>query len=134
MSVLVCHPKDIEEAELVVLVASVKASSLVQPDEPIVTARDSFLEFEKKHGKPVNWKRWFDHITGSLTTFGTEPRFRLFVIGPTSMVGKATKDIVGEALRKNRPVFRMKPGGAFTKATKVVVLDPENYKHGWVVA
>lgn len=130
--VLICHPKDIEPDELNQLVSQVHEAGHFN-GAALVTARDSFLAFEQKHGKPVNWRRWFDEITGLLPGFSSTPRFAAFVVGPTAMIGKATKDIVGEALRKGRPVYRLKDA-SLVRVTKVVVLDPENFKHGWVIA
>jgi vancomycin resistance protein YoaR len=129
------HPKDCEaEAIDAALAHIMNDTALPDSNATITSARDSFLDFEAKYGKPVNWKRWFEHVLGNITSFGANPRFDAFVVGPESTVGKATKDTIVEALRRNRAIYRMTPDGKVIKATKVVCLDAENYKHGWVVA
>ena len=134
MIVFIAHPKTIEQDELSALVDRIATSDVFPAGTTFVAARDSFLAFEKKHGKPVNWKRWFDYITGLQPGFSAKPVFDAFVVAPSSLVGKATKDIIGEALRRSRPVYRMTPDETVVKATKVVTLDESNFKTGWVVA
>lgn len=138
--VLILHPKNTEPDVVESLVPLVTA----HPDMPkllpgghtwdVMTARQSFLDFEKKYGRPVNWKRWFDQITGTTAAFGMEPIFHVFVVAPESYVGKATKDIVAQALSKGRTVLRLTPDQTLQKVTKVVAVDPGNFQRGWVVA
>jgi hypothetical protein len=138
--ILILHPKSTEPDEVDALIPLVRE----HPDLPklipgghtwdVTTARESFQAFEKKYGKPVNWGRWFSLITGVTATFGTDPTFHIFVIAPESYVGKATKDIVTAALQKGRIVLRLAPDTTLKKVTKVVAVDPENFKRGWIVA
>lgn len=132
--IFLAHPRDTEEEEITRLIDVVQRSEISTPSTVIWSARASFLEFEKEHGKPVNWRRWFDRITGLQPGFGSKPVYDAFVVGPTATVGKATKDIVRECLRKGRPVYRTTPDLKIAKVTKVVTLDEFNFKHGWVVA
>jgi hypothetical protein len=133
-TIFIAHPKEIEQDEIDGLVALVGASTLVTPESIVVPARESFLDYEKKHGKPVNWKRWFDHITGMQGGFSRDAVFDAFVVGPSSIVGKATQDIANTALRRGRALYRVTPEQQIVKANKVTCLDPHNYAHGWVVS
>lgn len=139
--VLVLHPKSSEPDEVEMLgsrLANHVDLHKAFPTEPlweVTTARSSFMAFEKKYGTPVNWRRWFDLVTGNTAPFGlAEPTFHVFIVAPESVVGKATKDIVEMALRKGRVVLRLTPDQTLEKVTKVVAIDPQNFKRGWVVA
>lgn len=138
--ILILHPKSTELDEVEALAAMLRQ----HPDLPklvpgghtwdVTTGRDSFLAFEEKYGKPVNWGRWFSQITGTVTPFGAEPTFHIFIVAPESYVGKATKDIVAAALQKGRIVLRLTPDQELKRVTKVVAVDPTNFKRGWIVA
>jgi hypothetical protein len=135
--IFIANAKEAEPHEIDKAVEIVKASALMGEHPAAVdvtTAREEYLAFEAKYGKPVNWQKWFDHVTGPMTTFSATPRFPCIVV-PSSTIGKATKDIVGTALRKGLiHVYRITPDGEVKRVSKVTCLDPENFKHGWVVS
>lgn len=139
-NVIILHPKQLGDEEVCALRDHLIFDSRPLPDvaadEEIVyfTARDVFLEFEQKYGKPVNWDRWRTYLLAMTETFGTEPRYHVFVVAPESVVGRATAEIVRDALRHRRLVLRLTPDGVLVKATKVTDLDPDNFTRGWVVS
>lgn len=136
-NVIVLHPKQLEDEEINDLVTHVDRLVYDAVKDPcdVKSAREVFLEFEKKHGKPVNWTRWTRHVVGPKEAFSKEPRFHILVVAPESIVGKATADIVSEAIRAGiSTILRLTPDATLVKVTKVVALDPDSLTRGWVVA
>lgn len=131
LRVIILHPKSIADAaleayqrevEMVLTGYKMKSGEIAQPK--VFLARDHFRAFQKKYGTPVNWRRWMEMLV--------EDPFDVYLIGPDASMGKATKDIVGLALRARKSVYYLDPDRVFQKVRGVTAVDPQDYQSGWI--
>lgn len=137
----IAHPRGITDDELADFVVQVQTAfeGRTLPDGSeielsITTGRTSAERWIAEHrGLPFNWSAWQDTVTGSTATFGGEPRYHYFVVGPWTVIGKATAELVQKALGRRRQVLFLNDVGKLIRVGGVAAAVGGNWKSGWRV-
>lgn len=138
--VFLAHTKDLPDGEIVrlkeqvhLLVQGTKLGQGMVAAPTVVSARDSYLEFEARHGAPVNWDLWMTHITDPTTFQGDEPRYHVFVV-PDAYFGRATAGLLRLAQKKGRLIRYLSPEtGRLVKVQDIRTINAGDWKRGWAV-
>lgn len=134
----VAHPKSIPDDELDDFVNAIKRAfagrtltdgSTIELE--ITTGRMSAEAWIRDHkGLPFNWGGWQDHVTGTTATFGGEPRYHYFIVGPWRVIGKATAGLVQLASARKRKLMFLEEGKLLA-VNGVEKSGSDSWKSGW---
>lgn len=120
MKVFLAHPKHADDGQLAEWADEV--GRRIAGD--VVFGRDDFTANIAIDG---TFDAWALGVPLRRDSYTQEPVYGA-IVSPVEQVGKATAQIVEEALRIGMPVYLLEP---WRRATAVEQVDPESYVSGW---
>lgn len=122
MKVFLAHPKNADDLQL----ADWEHEVGRHISGDVVFGRDDFAAQIAIDGTFDAWARG---VASRRDSYTQEPVYGA-IVSPVDQVGKATAQIVVEALRLGTPVYLMERGEV-RRVSDVAQLDGENYAGGW---
>jgi len=136
LRVFFAHPKNWTDEQIdretnalaELFTAGVTAAARMKGKPPprvvVISGRDDYKRAAKRAG---GWKPWARSVAGP--AIDGQPRFHRIVC-PEEYVGRATADIVRDAITNDRPVFLLDKG-RLRRITEVRTVNPDSWVNGW---